>query len=95
MTGTGNVSGKIVSGDKKPPARQFFVDIEPEGGSVPGSWGGSMHCKPDGSFQFKNVPIGKYVVTAKPNPMREGEASPAKPITVTAGKTIDLKIVSN
>ena len=53
-----------------------------------------MQCKKDGSFEFKGVPPGEYVVTAKPTPMREGEASAARGVTVTVAKTVDLEIVS-
>ncbi len=95
MSGTGVVCGKVIGKDGKPPKRAFIAEIEPKGGNKIGSWGGSMQCKKDGSFEFKGVPPGEYIVIAKPNPMREGEASPPKLVTITAGKTIELEIVSN
>ena len=54
-----------------------------------------MQCKEDGSFEFKGVPLGEYIVIAKPNPMKEGEASSPKPVTITAGKTVEVEIVSD
>jgi len=48
----------------------------------------------DGSFEFKGVPLGAYTVIAKPNPMREGEALLPKPVTVTAGKTVEIEFVT-
>lgn len=95
MSGTGLVRGKVVGIDGKPPKRAFIAEIEPKGGNKIGSWGGSMQCKKDGSFEFKGVPPGEYIVIAKPNPMREGEASPPKLVTITVGKTVELEIVIN
>jgi hypothetical protein len=95
VTGTGIVRGKVVDADGKPPTRGFVAEIEPKGGSKIGSWGGSMQCKKDGSFEFQGVPPGEYVVVVRPNPGSEGEASAPKPVTVTAGETADLKFVSD
>jgi len=95
MTGTGIIQGKVMGKDGKPPTRQFMVDLEPKGGNKIGSWGGSMNCKEDGSFSFEGVPPGEYLVTAKPNPMREGEASEPEPVSVVVGKTIELEFISD
>lgn len=95
VSGTGLVRGKVIGSDGKPPKRAFIVEIEPKGGNTIGSWGGSMQCKEDGSFEFKGVPLGEYIVIAKPNPMKEGEASSPKPVTITAGKTVEVEIVSD
>ena len=92
MSGTGIVRGTVVGMDGKPPTRPFIAEIEPKSGSKIGSWGGSMQCKKDGSFEFKGVPPGEYVVHAKPNPMREGEASEPKLVTITVGGIEDLHI---
>jgi len=94
MTGTGLVRGKVIGTDGNAPKREFIAEIEPKGGNKLGSWGGSMKCNKDGSFEFKGVPPGEYSIFAKPNPMREGEASPPKLVTITVGKTVELEIVS-
>lgn len=95
VEGTGTVSGKVVGDDGKPPGRAFIVEIEPKGGGGVGTWGGSVQCKEDGAFEFQGVPPGEYVLIAKPNPMREGEASEPKPVTISAGGTVGLEIVSH
>jgi len=95
VSGTGKVSGKVVGRDGRAPERVFMVEIEPKQGLKIGTWGGSMRCKEDGGFEFKGVPPGEYVVVAKPNPMREGEASAPKLVTITVGKTVELEIVSD
>ncbi len=93
MTGTGIVRGKVVGRDGKPPTREFIVELEPREGVKVGSWGGSMQCEKDGSFDFKGVPPGKYILIAKPNPMRESEASAPKLVTVKVGKTVEVEII--
>lgn len=95
VEGTGTVRGKVVGGDGKPPQRALIVEIEPKDGVRVGTWGGSVQCKEDGAFEFKGVPPGEYVLIAKPNPMREGEASEPKLVTVTVGGTVSLEIVNH
>ncbi len=77
------------------PRRAFIVEIKPKDGVGIGTWGGSIQCKKDGVFEFKGVPPGEYVVIAKPNPMREGEASEPKLVIVAVGGTVNLEITSH
>ena len=72
---------------------ELIAELEPAGGSRIGSWGGSMTCKSNGTFEVKGVPPGEYVVTVKPNPMKEGDATDTKTVKVEAGRTIDLEFV--
>jgi hypothetical protein len=95
VEGTGTVRGKVVGDDGNPPRRAFLVEIEPKDGAKIGTWGGAMQCKEGGVFEFKGVPPGEYVVIAKPNPMREGEASEPKAVTVTVGATVSLEVINH
>lgn len=95
MSGTGVVRGKVIGTDRRPPTRAFMAEIQPKDGLRVGTWGGSMQCKKDGSFEFKGVPPGEYIIVAKPNPMREGEASEPKLVTITVGGIVDLEIVND
>jgi len=58
-------------------------------------WGGSADTKPDGSFQFDNVPPGEYIVSAmatNPGPALQGKDPNAKTITVKAGQTTEVEV---
>lgn len=88
MSGTGTVRGVM----KVKEGRQATVSIHPVGGEVIGSWGGSMHCRADGSFQFKNVPPGDYLVgPSRGDDMKEGEPGVRK-VTVTVGGTVSVEV---
>ncbi|NQT82545.1 carboxypeptidase regulatory-like domain-containing protein [bacterium] len=92
MTGTGIVRGKVVGPDGKPPAREVHVSIGPSGGNRVGTWGGSMRCKEDGSFEFKGVPPGDYLLSSNPGLMIQGTDPNAKPVTVKAGQAIEVEM---
>lgn len=59
---------------------EYIVGIEPESGSVVGSWGGSGIIDAKNQISYKDVPPGRYVLTGHPNPSREDEKT--KPLTV-------------
>ena len=54
-----------------------------------------MQCNGDGIFSFKGVPPGEYLVAAKPNPMRSGEASEPQLVLVRTGGTLELEFVND
>ena len=58
MIGTGTIKGTLPPPEKG----QHMVKMHPPSGSKVGSWGGSMNCKEDNSFEFKNVPEGEYYI---------------------------------
>ncbi len=67
MLKSSNIEVVVEFGDKKRP-EGYIVEIEPEGGSVVGSWGGSGNIDKANTITFKNVPPGKYVLKGRPNP---------------------------
>lgn len=88
MSGTGTVKGTL----KVAEGKQAQISIEEIGGSKVGSWGGSMNCQPDGSFEFKNVPPGDYLIGPSGVPhLKAGDPS-VKKITVTTGGLVTLEI---
>ncbi len=88
MARAGVIKGKAIGADGKPLAGQVNVSLESLG-NVGGNWGGGMYAKPDGSFQFENVPPGKYQLSAQPNPGRAATPDNVKTITVSGGKTVE------
>lgn len=72
----------------------ILVQIEPKGGPVIGSWGGSAEVKPDGTYEFAGMPAGEYRVTSHPNPSTTGRIyALEKIVKVEAGASVPVTIV--
>jgi hypothetical protein len=91
MVATGVIKGKVLDAKGKP-ASGGNVNVEPPGGSTIGSWGGGMNVKPDGTFEFENVPPGPYILSTQ----SQYPGAPADPnavkVTVTSGKTVEVSL---
>ncbi|QDV41825.1 hypothetical protein Enr13x_16680 [Stieleria neptunia] len=75
---TGTVKVSVATADGQPVTSKYIVEIDEAGidsakGAPVGSWGGSANIGADGSYTFKNVPPGDYVVSGKPNPGRSAD----------------------
>ncbi|MHC4323370.1 MAG: hypothetical protein ACYSUX_03760 [Planctomycetota bacterium] len=92
MSGTGIIRGKVIDTNGEVPSRDVHVHMRPPGEQI-GKWGGSMKCKEDGTFEFKGVPPGEYLVGSDPMLLIEGNRKNTKLITVEAGKVYDVEIV--
>jgi hypothetical protein len=66
-------------GDKARPGG-YIVMIEPEGGEVVGSYGGSGNIDAENQVVFRNVPPGRYTLKGRPNPGSTDEET--KPVAV-------------
>ena len=84
----------VIDEDGNPPSGEINVTIAPPGRSRAGQWSGSARLKDDGTFEFKGVPPGDYVVSTKGHVMIEGEDPDAKLITTEVGETVELTIVA-
>lgn len=62
--------------------REIQVSVEPVGGAVIGSYGGSANVETNGTYLFVGVHPGDYIITASPS---KGKVF----ITVEAGKTAE------
>jgi hypothetical protein len=93
MIQTGNVRGKVTDSGGAPDV-PYMAEISPEAGRKTGSWSGGSQVKADGSFEFKGVPPGKYLVTAHPNPgpVIRGKDPNEKLIEVKGGETVEVEI---
>jgi hypothetical protein len=94
MSAAGNVRGKLTRNGEVPTDQSYIASIIPEGGERVGAWSGGMDVKADGTFEFTDVPPGRYTVTARPNPgpVLKGKDPNEKAIVVESGKTIEIEI---
>ena len=65
----------------------YIVELEPEGGNVVGSWGGSGNINEANKFTFNNVPPGRYLLKGRPNPGRTTDATDPHTIDLKGGET--------
>jgi 5-hydroxyisourate hydrolase-like protein (transthyretin family) len=93
MTGTGTIWGKVVDKDGNRPAGGILLELGPEGGNKPGTWGYSGHLSPDGTFKIAGIPPGKYIISTRPNPGPADFEPNTGKITVKAGKTYELEVL--
>jgi protocatechuate 3,4-dioxygenase beta subunit len=91
MVMSGGIKGTVVNLPNGK-AEGANIHVEPVGGSKVGSWGGSSNLKADGSFEFKHVPPGEYVLSTKPQHPGMPKDPNAKTVTVEGGKTVEVEI---
>jgi hypothetical protein len=75
------------------PPGEYLVEIEPEGGSVVGSWGGSGQVDSANRIAFHEAPPGRYVLRGRPNPS-SGKEHQAGPVTIElkGGQTLAVTL---
>jgi len=93
VTGTGTISGKVVDKDGNRPKGGIILELEPEGGNKPGTWGYSGHLSPDGTFKISGIPPGRYVISTRPNPGSSNFEPNIGKITVKGGKVYELEVL--
>ncbi|MHB1038173.1 MAG: carboxypeptidase regulatory-like domain-containing protein [Pirellulales bacterium] len=71
---------------------EYLVEIEPEGGSKIGTWGGSGRIDADGGISFQNVPPGRYVLTGHPNPSSADQRTAPLAVELKGGQTLEVKL---
>ncbi len=70
----------------------YIVDIEPEGGSRVGSWGGSGNIDAKGQISFNDMPPGRYVLKGHPNPSSGNDVTEPLTVELRGGETKDIAI---
>jgi hypothetical protein len=68
----------------------YIVNIEPEGGSVVGSWGGSGNINAENFIRFEQIPPGKYILFGRPNPGSEKQETDKMTVDLQGGKTAEI-----
>jgi protocatechuate 3,4-dioxygenase beta subunit len=72
--------------------KAYIVQIEPEGGSRVGSWGGSGNIDDKDQITFNDVPPGRYVLRGQPNPSSADQHSESVTVELKGGETTDLTL---
>ncbi len=73
MDYAGVIRGRVKGLERRSPGQEIHVNLQPEGGRQIGKYGGITTCKADGTFKFRNVPSGRYVIRPTGSPAREEE----------------------
>jgi hypothetical protein len=73
----------------------YMIDIEPEGGSKVGTWGGSGSINADNIMEFSDVPPGRYVIRGHPNPHSENERTDPVTVELRGGETTEISLNAN
>jgi hypothetical protein len=73
----------------------YMVNLEPEGGSTIGSWGGSGSINAENVMNFSDVPPGRYVIHGHPNPHSENEATDPVAVELKGGETTEITLKAN
>lgn len=95
MSRTGSIEGILFRPDGTP-FGGGNVGVTPPGPPEAhiGKWGGSMNVKPDGTFEFKDVPPGKYFVDSNPNPETAGTDPAATQVEVKPGQITRVEVTA-
>jgi len=82
------VRGKVISAVKLEPKQKINVNIEPEQGPTIGKWSASAECQPDGSFEIKGIPPGRYSIILGQHTKHETR----QPIELKPGETLEVEL---
>lgn len=70
----------------------YLVEMEPEGGNVVGSYGGSANLPDSNTYEFRNVPAGTYVFFGRPNPGSTDEETDRVTVELRGGETTAVEL---
>jgi hypothetical protein len=73
----------------------YIVQIEPEGGSGVGTWGGSGNIDDKNQIWFHDVPPGRYVLEGQPNPSSADQHLEPVKIELKGGHTMEVTVSAN
>ena len=68
------------------------MELEPKGGDVVGSFGGTATIDRKNQFTFENVPPGEYVIRGHPNPSSADQMSEAVTIDLKGGQAEEVTL---
>ena len=84
---------RVDFGGKARPA-DYIVNIEPEGGSAIGTWGGSGNIDAHNEISFTDIPPGRYVLQGQPNPSTGNQQTKPLAIELKGGRLTEITIAA-
>jgi hypothetical protein len=72
----------------------YIIELEPEGGSVVGSWGGTANIDANNQYSFSDVPPGRYVLKGRPNPGADNQQTEPTTVVLLGGDTVEVTLVA-
>lgn len=93
MPRSAQLNATVDFADGKRPA-EYLVELEPEGGNVVGSWGGSSPIDEKNQVKFRDVPPGRYFLWGHPNPSSDTELSKRIAVDLKGGATEEVKLTA-
>jgi hypothetical protein len=91
MTRSARLRVKVDFGASKRP-EGYLVQIEPECGSVVGSWGGSGNIDAHDEVSFSDIPPGRYKLSGQPNPSRADQQTTPITVDLKGGRLTEVTI---
>jgi hypothetical protein len=70
----------------------YIVRIQPEGGEVVGSFGGSGNINASNQIAFENVPPGRYVLRGQPNPSSGDQETDPVTVDLKGGQAAEVTL---
>jgi len=82
----------VVDFSKSQRPADYLVEMQPEGGNVVGSYGGSATLPESNDYDFQNVPAGKYVFFGRPNPGSANQETDHVAVELRGGETTTVTL---
>jgi hypothetical protein len=70
----------------------YMVNLEPEGGNVVGSYGGSGNIDARNQMTFEILPPGRYVLWGRPNPGSDAEQTESVTVDLKGGQASEVTL---
>ena len=70
----------------------YLVEMEPEGGNVVGSYGGSANLPGGNPYEVRDAPAGAYVFFGRPNPGSSDQQTDRVTVELVGGETAKIEL---
>ncbi len=73
---------------------EYIVQIQPEGGSKVGAFGGSGNIDDQNQIVFEHVPPGRYDLSGRPNPGSDNQQTEPVTVMLNPGQTAKVTLIA-